>query len=91
MGNRTRVGIASLVVSASVLVGIAVHEGYRGDAYRDPVGIPTIGFGETAGVKMGQRTTVERSLVQLLVSAEKHADGIRQCIKVPLSQHEFDA
>lgn len=89
--NKTRITVAALAVSAAALVGIATHEGYRGEAYRDAAGIPTIGYGETAGVKMGDKTTPERALVQLLKSTEKHADAIRQCIHVPLYQHEFDA
>ena len=83
--------MAALAVSAAALVGIATHEGYRGEAYKEAVGVPTIGYGETAGVKMGDKTTPERALVQLLTSTEKHADAIRSCIKVPLYQHEFDA
>ena len=89
--KKIRFAVGALAVSAAALVGIAMHEGYRGEAYRDATGIPTIGYGETAGVKMGDRTTPERALVQLLTSTEKHADAIRQCIKVPLYQHEFDA
>ena len=89
--NTTRNTILTLAVSAVGLVGIATFEGYRGDAYRDSVGVPTIGYGETSGVKMGQKTTPERALVQLLVSAEKHAKGVRKCVTVPLYQHEFDA
>ena len=89
--NKTRITVAALAVSAAALVGIATHEGYRGEAYRDATGIPTIGYGETKGVKMGDKTTPERALVQLLESTEKHADAIRQCIHVPLYQHEFDA
>lgn len=89
--NKTRITVAALAVSAAALVGIATHEGYRGEAYRDAAGIPTIGYGETAGVKMGDKITPERALVQLLESTEKHADAIRACIHVPLYQHEFDA
>ena len=92
MDNRKiRLAVGALAVSAAALVGIATHEGYRSEAYKDAVDIPTIGFGETAGVKMGDETTPERALVQLLESTEKHADAIRQCIRVPLYQHEFDA
>ena len=89
--KKIRLAVGALAVSAAALVGIASHEGYRGEAYKDAVGVPTIGYGETAGVKMGDKTTPERALVQLLESTEKHADAIRQCIKVPLYQHEFDA
>ena len=89
--KKIRLAAGALAVSAAALVGIATHEGYRSEAYKDTVGVPTIGFGETAGVKMGDKTTPERALVQLLESTEKHADAIRQCIHVPLYQHEFDA
>ena len=89
--KKIRLAVGALAVSATCLVGIATHEGYRSEAYKDTVGIPTIGFGETAGVKMGDKTTPERALVQLLESTEKHADAIRQCIRVPLYQNEFDA
>ena len=89
--RKSRIAAYSIAISAACLVGIATHEGYRSEAYKDTVGIPTVGFGETAGVKMGDKTTPERALVQLLESTEKHADAIRQCIKVPLYQHEFDA
>ena len=86
-----RLGIASLALSAAALVGIAGHEAYRGTAYRDAIGVPTVGYGETKGVTMKSKTTPERALVQLLASANSHADDIRQCISVPLYQHEFDA
>ena len=89
--RKSRIAAYSIAISAACLVGIATHEGYRSEASKDAVGIPTLGFGETAGVKMGDKTTPERALVQLLESTEKHADAIRQCIHVPLYQHEFDA
>jgi len=91
MIKRARVAVAGLVISASTLVGIAVHEGYIGQAYQDPVGIWTIGFGETLGVKPGQTTTPVRSMVQLLDSATSHAQGMVKCINVPLHQYEYDA
>ena len=89
--NKVRVAAASLAISGAALVGIAAHEGYVGNAYQDIVGVWTIGFGETKGVKPGQTTTPVRSLYQLLDSANEHAKGMTACIKVPLYQHEFDA
>jgi len=91
LSKKNRVAVATLFISASTLVGIAVHEGYVGQTYLDAVGVPTIGFGETKGVKPGQKTTPERALVQLLKSADEHARGMAACIKVPLSQQEYDA
>ena len=89
--RKSRIAACVLTVSAAALVSIALNEGYRGEAYQDAVGVPTVGYGETKGVTMKSRTTPDRALVQLLSSTEKHADDIRQCIKVPLYQHEFDA
>ena len=90
-GKKIRMGIGALGISGALLVSIAVNEGYRGEAYKDAVGVPTVGYGETKGVTMKSKTTPDRALVQLLSSANKHADDIRQCINVPLYQHEFDA
>lgn len=84
--------MAALVLSAAALVGIAGHESYRERAYIPVKGdVPTIGYGETAGVRMGQKTTPERALVQLLASVNAHADEIKPCITVPLSDGEWSA
>ncbi|MCM1516227.1 MAG: lysozyme [Paraprevotella sp.] len=91
MKTNLRVAISALTISAAGLVSIASYESYRGEAYRDSGGVPTIGYGETKGVKMGQRTTPERALVQLLKSADTHTEEIKKCIKVPLYQYEMDA
>lgn len=88
--KRTR--LSALVLSASAMVGIALHEGYRPTAYDDGVGVQTIGFGTTEGVKPGDKITVERALVRLLSDAEKHQKELRACIgDVPMYQHEWDA
>jgi lysozyme len=83
--NSYRVKVAALTLSASALVGMAIHEGYRSDAYyatpnEKSRGISTIGFGETDGVKPGDKTTVEKALVQLLARAGEFEDGLRKCI-----------
>lgn len=84
--------VAALALSAAALVGIATHEGYRGEAYEPVKGdVQTIGFGSTKGVKKGDKTTPVRALATLLVDVNEHSDGIKRCIKVPLYQHEFDA
>lgn len=88
----SRLKPALLALSASALVGIAVHEGYRGEAYR-PLAedVPTIGFGTTEGVEMGDRITPERALVRLLQDANKFENAVLRCAPVPMHQYEFDA
>ena len=83
--------IAALTLSAAGLLGITQYEGFRSAAYNDGVGTTTIGFGTTAGVKPGDKITVERALVIALKDAEKHGEAVKRCVKVPLYQHEFDA
>lgn len=78
-------------MSAAGLVGILSHESYRQDAYNDGVGVTTLGFGTTEGVKPGDRITVERALVRALEDTRKHEQAIKQCVKVPLYQNEYDA
>jgi lysozyme len=88
----SRTTVSALVISASALVSIALHESYRSDAYIPvPGDVPTIGFGTTHGVKPGDRTTPERALVLLLSDADKYAKAVKKCAPVPMYQHEFDA
>jgi lysozyme len=89
----TRVKLAALSLSASALVGLAVHEGYRGEAYTPvPGDRPTIGFGDAQGVQMGQRTDPVRALIRLNQQADTFQREMRACIgDVPLHQHEWDA
>ena len=70
---------------------VASFEGLRTAAYMDPVGIPTICFGETKGVKHGDKTTPVRALVRLMDSADGYQKGVKRCVTVPLHQNEFDA
>jgi lysozyme len=89
--NRTLV--ASLTLSASALVGLAVHEGYRDTAYIPVKGDrPTLGFGDAQGVKPGDRTDPVRALIRLNYQADVFQQQMRQCIgDVPMYQYEWDA
>jgi lysozyme len=79
-------------LSAAALIGIAGWEGFRDRAYDDGVGVQTIGFGSTEGVKHGDTITVERALVKLGADVSKHEQGLRECVAlIPLYQHEWDA
>lgn len=89
---RQRVTLAALTLSAAGLVGIAVHEGYRSDAYIPvPGDVPTIGFGTTQGVRMGDTITPTAALQRKLDDVRKFEGALKQCVRVPLHQHEYDA
>ena len=99
-GNEKRGGaemtprqkVAGLSISGALLVAIASHEGFKDRAYIPvPGDVPTIGFGTTDGVKMGDKITVERALVRLLADASKFEKAVKRCAPVPMHQREFDA
>lgn len=89
--NRTLV--ASLTLSASALVGLAIHEGYRDTAYIPVKGDrPTLGFGDAQGVRLGDRTDPVRALIRLNFQADVFQQEMRRCIgDVPMYQYEWDS
>lgn len=94
--NRARAGVAGLALSAAAFVGFLQHEGFRDEAYHATAeekarGINTIGFGTTEGVKPGDKIKVEDALVRALRDSAKFEGAIKECVKVPLHQYEYDA
>jgi len=88
----SRKDIAAISLSASALVAIALHEGYKENAYVPLAGdMPTIGFGTTTGVKLGDKTSPEKALQAALRDIQKFEGALKQCVKVPLTQGEYDA
>lgn len=64
---------------------IASSEGLRTVASRDPVGIPTICFGETRGVQMGDKKTVAECEALLAARIHEFHAGIDRCVTAPMS------
>ena len=95
MAIEVRHGLLALVLSATGLVYIAQREGYSEAAYPDPVHgakVPTVGFGTTEGVKVGDKTTPVRALIRLRADAAEKEVALRRCFgDVKLYQREWDA
>lgn len=90
--NRTRSAIAVLALSAAAFVGITTREGYTDHAIIPvPGDVPTMGFGTTEGVKMGDRTNPVQAVQRALKDASKYEAAVKGCVHAPLHQHEFDA
>lgn len=94
MINRTPLAVLSL--SAAALVGIALSEGYT-DRAVIPVenDKPTVGFGSTvredgSPVAMGDKITPPKALARALSHIQKDETGIKNCVRVPLHQAEYD-
>lgn len=66
-------------------------EGCKLEAYLDPVGIPTIGYGSTAGVKLGQKISEEEANLRLEESVRDCEGALKALVHVPLTQGQFDA
>lgn len=94
---KARIAVAALSLSATGLVGIALHEGYTDRAVRPlPTDVPTVGFGTTkrpdgSPVQMGDTVTPPQALARALADVQKFEGALKQCVRVPLHQHEYDA
>lgn len=79
-------------ISAAGLQLIKAFEGCRLKAYRDPVGIPTIGYGRIKGVKMGDVISQEQADNWLLEEIEnEYAPGVEGLVKVEITDNQFAA
>jgi lysozyme len=87
-----RIGIAALALSAAGFVGLLGYEGYTDHAVIPvPGDVPTIGFGTTENVRMGDTITPPKAVARALQDAGKYEGAIKRCVKVPLHQYEYDA
>lgn len=92
MSLKRRLVVGALSLSAAGLVGIAGYEGYSDEAYIPvPGDVPTIGYGSTEGVQMGDTITPPKALERLMRDVGVAESAIGRCVKVPLYQHEYDA
>jgi lysozyme len=83
MSRLKRAGIG-LTVAGSLAIGIVGgYEGLRTKAYRDVVNVPTVCFGETRGVKMGDSYTVEQCKQMLGDALVEFEAGMRKCLVLP--------
>jgi len=73
----------SAAVMAAAIAVVGAFEGIRLVAYRDIVGVPTVCFGETRGVKMGDKYTREQCQVMLGGALVEFEAGMRRCMKNP--------
>lgn len=83
MGQMRRRLVKGAAITGTVVVLVGGFEGLRTIAYRDPVGIPTVCFGETRGVKMGDTYTAAQCKDMLGNRLVEFENGIIACLKNP--------
>lgn len=97
MGNKTRIILSTLSLSAAGFVGILLNEGYSDTAMIPVRGdVPTIGFGSTVhadgtSVRMGQNITPVRAVMTAQAHINQAENRFRASMPdVPLHQAEYD-
>lgn len=70
---------------------IAGFEGCRLEAYKDIVGVWTIGYGHTEGVSAGQKITQEEADGLLAKDLDLFANGVEKLLTRVPTQAQFDA
>ena len=79
-------------VSITGLVLIKNFEGLRLSAYKCPAGVPTIGYGHTKNVKMGDVITLDQANLYLLQDLKGSIFCVNEYDKIyNFTQNEFDA
>ena len=70
---------------------ITEFEGFRSKAYLCPEGVPTIGFGFTKGVQLGDTMTKAQAKARLAAELGEYEEGVLSACTNPPNQNEFDA
>lgn len=82
------------MLSLSFAGGVAIlnREQFREVAYIPTKGdVPTLGYGSTEGVKMGDRITPARALLRTASELDtQYEAAVKRCVTVPLYQAEYD-
>jgi GH24 family phage-related lysozyme (muramidase)/peptidoglycan hydrolase-like protein with peptidoglycan-binding domain len=60
-------------------------------AYLDAVGVPTIGYGHTSGVYLGQVITAQQAETFLKQDLQEAESAVNQLVKVALNENQFSA
>ena len=78
-------------ISAEGMALIKKFEGCKLKAYLDAVNVPTIAYGRTKKVKMGDTCTQEQAEAWIEEEMQEYEGYINDMVKVELSQFQFDA
>lgn len=66
-------------------------EGFRGEAYKCPAGVWTIGYGHTEGVKEGDAITMNKAHLLLSDELSEFAEKVREACATPPNENELAA
>ena len=89
--QKQKSGGSNMEISQEGLALIKKFEGCELKSYQDSVGVWTIGYGHTKGVKPNMEITKEEAEKMLKEELPEYEGYVEKCVEVPLSQNEFDA
>ncbi len=78
-------------INAAGLALVKRFEGCRLDAYLCPAGVPTVGWGSTRDVALGQSITQEQADEMLSRDLGWAELAVEQTVTVPLTDNQFSA
>ena len=70
---------------------IKKNEGFSAKAYLCPAGIPTYGYGETKGVKLGMTITLQEAGRLLVIRYDYFESEVLKLVKVKLNENQLGA
>jgi lysozyme len=76
-----RIKVGSTIAALGVAV-IGAHKGLKLKAYKDVVGIPTVCYGETRGIRMGMKFSKTECDAMLIKGLDEFGARIEQCAPV---------
>lgn len=91
VGAGALAAAGAFLPSQSGLDNIKKHEGLRQSAYLDAVQVPTICYGSTRKVYIGQRATLRQCEELLRQDATYAGKGVAKGVHVRLTQGQYDA
>lgn len=90
-GQASPQSAAALRTSPKGIALIKEFEGCRLNAYLCAAGVPTIGYGHTAGVALGMTITLAQAEAFLREDLRKFEKGVSEALTRPVTQSQFDA
>lgn len=79
--RKAKAGAAGVAALALTISFVGTWEGLKLSAYRDVVGVPTVCYGETLGVSLGDRYTKEQCDSMLVRRLSEFERGVSSCIQ----------
>lgn len=70
---------------------VKTFEGCKLTAYLCPAGLPTIGYGRTTGVKLGQKITQAQADAWVVSEYDEFEAKVRRIVTVPLTDNQLGA